>query len=214
VAFLSSSTVRKPLPTCRSTFPAGRLATYSFPPTGPKGIAAIVTSTEGEAVLRGMEAEDRTPNVPGIAGFAEACRLCGLGMATESARLSSLRDRLEDLLRRNIDGLVVNGDPSNRLPHNLHISVPGVPNEAVITRLFGSVALSTGSACRWGTDLPSHVLRAMRLPQNVVDGALRIGLGRATTAENIEEAAMLIAAAVSDVRLAMLGKKDDDAFSR
>jgi cysteine desulfurase len=172
---------------------------------GPKGIAAIVTGTEGEVALPGMESEEGTPNVPAIAGFAEACRLCGLEMAAESARLGSLRDKLEALLCRNVDGLVVNGDASNRLPHNLHVSVPGVPNDAVIARLFRSVALSTGSACRSGTDLSSHVLRAMRLPQDVVEGALRIGLGRATTDEEIEEAAALIALAVSDVRLAMRG---------
>lgn len=170
---------------------------------GPKGIAAIVTGEEGEALLRGMESEEGTPNVPAIAGFAEACRLCSLEMKTESVRLGLLRDRLEDLLHQNIDGLVINGDTSNRLPYNLHVSVPGVPNEAVVARLFRSVALSTGSACRWGADVPSHVLQAMRLPQNVVEGALRIGLGRETTAEEIEEAGVLIATAVSDVRLAM-----------
>jgi cysteine desulfurase len=169
---------------------------------GPKGIAAIVTGPDGE-VLPGMEAEEGTPNVPAIAGFAEACRLCGLEMTTESARITSLRDRLEGLLRQNVDGLVINGDTSNRLPHNLHVSVPDVPNEAVIARLFRSVALSTGSACRWGTDLPSHVLLAMRLPQNLIEGALRIGLGRATTPEEIDEAAVLISAAISDVRLAV-----------
>ncbi|MGY8666993.1 cysteine desulfurase family protein [Bradyrhizobium sp. UFLA05-109] len=173
---------------------------------GPKGIAAVVTSAEREAALRGMESEEGTPNVPAIAGFAEACRLCALEMAAESARLGLLRDKLEAVLRRDVDGLIVNGDASNRLPHNLHVSVPGVPNEAVVARLFRSVALSTGSACRSGTDLPSHVLQAMRLPQDVIEGALRIGLGRATSEEEIEEAAVLITAAVSAVRLAMRGE--------
>lgn len=205
--FVDASQAAAHVPIDVSDWEIGYLLVSAHKMYGPKGIAAIVTGAEGDPALRGMESEEGTPNVPAIAGFAEACRLCGLEMAAESARLGSLRDKLEGLLRRNVDGLIVNGDTSNRLPHNLHVSVPGVPNEAVVVRLFRSVALSTGSACRSGTDLPSHVLQAMRLPQEVVEGALRIGLGRATTEEQIEEVAVLIAAAISDVRLAMRGKE-------
>ncbi len=140
---------------------------------GPKGIAAVLTGTEGQAVLRGMERDQGTPNVPAIAGFAEACRLCRHEMISESARISSLRDKLEHRLRQTVDGMIVNGDTANRLPHNLHISIPDVPNDAVAARLSRSVALSTGSACRWGTDEPSHVLQSMRLPPSAIEGALR-----------------------------------------
>lgn len=173
---------------------------------GPKGIAALITDTEGLGVVRNMELEEGTPNVPAIAGLAEACRICGSEMDESAARVGRLRDRLESLLRRGIDGLVVNGDPVNRLPHNLHVSVPDVPNDAVVARLSRSVALSTGSACRWGTDLPSHVLEAMRLPPGVVEGALRMGLGRETTVEEVDEAASLIVAAVAAVRRSMHGE--------
>jgi cysteine desulfurase len=114
-----------------------------------------------------------------------------------------LRDRLEGILLAKIDGLVVNGDLDRRMGHNLHFSVPGIPNDAVVARLSRSVALSTGSACQWGTDEPSHVLRAMRLPDDIQRGAVRIGLGRNTTEEEIDLAAELIVTAIQDTRLAL-----------
>jgi cysteine desulfurase len=80
---------------------------------------------------------------------------------------------------------VVNGDTTHRLAGNLHISVSGIPNSAVIARSTHHLAISTGSACSSGVESPSHVLQALRLPEVVVDGALRIGLGKFTTEEEM-----------------------------
>jgi cysteine desulfurase len=172
---------------------------------GPKGMAALVSGTGEGIVFRDLETDAGTPNVAAMVGFAEACRICGSGMTETSARIAKLRDLLERMLLDGIPGLVRNGDTDNRLPQNLHISVPDAPNDAVVARLSNSVALSTGSACRSGTDVPSHVLRAMRLPQHLIDGALRIGLGRDTTTADVEAAGKLICAAVEDVRNAIEG---------
>lgn len=172
---------------------------------GPKGAAGLIVNGETLSALLELEKAEGTPNVPAIAGFAEACRLRRLDMLDEFDRVGRLRDRLEELLVGKIDGLFVNGDRSNRMANNLHVSIDGVPNEAVVARLSRSVALSTGAACRWGTDEPSHVLRAMALPDKLVEGALRLGLGRQTTARDVELAAELIAAAVEDTRQAMRG---------
>jgi cysteine desulfurase len=172
---------------------------------GPKGIAALVSGTGKGILLRNLEAHRGTPNVAAMVGFAEACRISASDMTETSARIGGLRDRLERMLLDGIPGLVRNGDTDNRLPQNLHVSVPDAPNDAVVARLSRSVALSTGSACRSGTDVASHVLRAMRLPRNLIDGALRIGLGRHTTAAEIEVAGKLICAAVEDVRNAING---------
>lgn len=172
---------------------------------GPKGAAALIVNGDNLPSLLEIEKAEGTPNVPAIAGFAEACRLCRSGMADEFVRVGRLRDRLEELLVGKVDGLTVNGDRSNRMANNLHVSIDGVPNEAVVARLSRSVALSTGAACRWGTDEPSHVLRAMGLSDRSVEGALRLGLGRQTTARDVELAAELIAAAVEDTRKAMRG---------
>ena len=124
---------------------------------GPKGAGALVAP-------RGFGARsphrrvpgvgEGTPNVPGIAGLGEACRLRGLEHATDEKRMAVQRDRLETLLLEEIDGLVVNGDPEHRLSNNLHVAVPGVPNNAVIARLRRRVALSSGAACSSGAETP------------------------------------------------------------
>jgi cysteine desulfurase len=99
---------------------------------------------------------------------------------------------------------VINGDAANRLPQNLHLSVPGAPNDMVLGRLRGKVSASTGSACNAGAQEPSHVLQAMGLPNALLDSCLRIGLGRSTETEEIEMVALLIADAVHDVRASFL----------
>lgn len=173
---------------------------------GPKGAAAIVLGDDVDAeALRLSEADDGTPNVPAIAGFGEACRLRRKEMAADAIRIAALRDLLEANLVAGVPGLVVNGDRDNRLAHNLHFSVPGVPNEAVVARLSRSVALSTGAACRSGVDEPSHVLRAMRLPEDVQNGAIRVGLGRTTNEEDVRLASDLIRFAIEETRQAMNG---------
>ena len=86
-------------------------------------------------------------NVPGIAGFGEACRLMRVEGAGDERRIRACRDRLETHLLRGLPDIVVNGNRGNRLAHNLHLSAPGIPNDAVIARLRNKVAVSTGAAC-------------------------------------------------------------------
>lgn len=164
---------------------------------GPKGVGALVSSPLMRFPDHG------TPNVPGIAGFGEACRLRSEERGADEPRIAALRNRLEALLRTRIQGLGVNGDPDHRLSGNLHVSVPGVPNDAVIARLRDTVAISTGAACTSGTPEPSHVLRAMGLSDDRQEGALRIGVGKFTSDLDIECAADHIAHAVECTRAAM-----------
>jgi cysteine desulfurase len=124
-------------------------------------------------------------------------------MIDDEDRLTALRDRLEAILERHIPGVVVNGDRQHRLSNNLHVSIPGVPNDAVVARLRRVVAISTGAACTTGTQEPSHVLRAMSLPETLQEGALRIGLGKFNTAEEIDIAGHEIVKAVSAVAAAL-----------
>jgi cysteine desulfurase len=119
------------------------------------------------------------------------------------AQIASKRDRLQNLLLEKIPGLVINGDTTSRLAGNLHISIPDIPNSAVIARVRAKLAISTGSACSSGVETPSHVLRALGLSDNMIEGALRIGLGKFTTDEEIDQAAEILATAVSQTRKAM-----------
>ena len=86
---------------------------------------------------------------------------------------------------------------------NLHISVPNAPNSAVVARLRDTVAVSTGAACSSGIEAPSHVLRAVGLPADLLEGALRIGLGKFTSDADVLDAAESICQAVEDVRVAV-----------
>lgn len=167
---------------------------------GPKGTGALLVD---ETVARRFSSalnRGGTLNVPGITGLGEAARLRRLEMKADAIRVAELRDYLQVLLLDALPDLVVNGDIERRLPHNLHIAMPGVPNAAVTAHLLPTVALSTGAACHSGAQEPSHVLRAMGLPEAVQEGALRMGLSRFTTQDEVEQAAAHIIDAITTVR--------------
>jgi cysteine desulfurase len=174
---------------------------------GPKGVGALAV---GEANVHSELTEhvvghSGTLNVPGIVGFGEASRLMMLEGTEDEKRVRELRDRLEASLLAGLPGIVVNGNRMNRLSHNLHISLPGIPNDAVIARLRDRVAVSTGAACSSGAQTPSHVLRAMGLSDDLQDGAIRIGLGKNTTGVEIDRAGAEIIAAAREVAGSLRG---------
>lgn len=176
---------------------------------GPKGVGALISPVFEYASIFGLQgAHHPTPNVSGIAALGFACELMAREGEEESQRLAQLRDQLQERLKSLVPGLIVNGPQTERLPHNLHVSAPGAPNDVVLSRLRGRVSISTGSACNTGAQEPSHVLRAMRLPDPYIDSCLRIGLGRTTTANEVERAAVEIAAAINDVRSSFSGVLD------
>jgi cysteine desulfurase len=163
---------------------------------GPKGIGAIYVrrrnprvrlnaQMDGGGHERGMRSG--TLNVPAIVGLGVACELCGREMAGEAARLSALRDRLEQGLLR-IDGATVNGSLEHRLPHTTNISFGGVDGQALLAGLGKDVALSTGSACTSASMEPSYVLKALGVEDDLAHSSLRLGLGRWTTAEEVDYA--------------------------
>jgi cysteine desulfurase len=193
------------VPLCVRDWGVTYLALSAHKMYGPKGIGALVTERRDVRPSHSPTAGvgDGTPNVPGIAGLGEACRLRRLEMSLDEPRIAALRDALEAELRACVPDLHVNGDVANRLSHNLHVSAPGVPNDAVVARLRRRVAISTGAACMSGAQTPSHVLRAMGLAPALQEGALRISLGRLTTGEEVSFAAEQIATAIQATRLAM-----------
>jgi cysteine desulfurase len=175
---------------------------------GPKGIGALyVRRASGITVTPlfaggGQERGIRpgTLNVPGIVGFGAAAELCRREMAAEAERVGALRDRLLAGLEAGLDGVTVNGSRAARLPHNLHVSFAGVDGEALMTGLADDVAVSSGSACASGRREPSHVVRALGLGPAESWGALRFGLGRTTTADDVEVAIARVVALVTQLR--------------
>ena len=175
---------------------------------GPKGVGALYVrgaSPRARLVCQndggGQEAGLRsgTLNVPGIVGLGAAARLAFEELAEEGKRLAVLRDRLEARLLAALDGAWVNGGGAPRLPNTLNVSFGQVSGEALLSRLPG-IAASTGSACSSAGDDPHYVLRAMGVGEERAAGAVRLSLGRFTTAEEIDEAAALIVAAVKNLR--------------
>ena len=167
---------------------------------GPKGAGALYLR-RGIAIEPlfhggGQERDRRsgTENIPGIAGFAEATRLLLLERDANSARMRRLRDKFIADASQRIPGLRLNGHPVQRLPNNINFSVPGVEGEAMLLNLdLAGIAASSGSACASGSIDPSHVLLAMNLPPELVRSALRLSLGRSTTASQLDHALEVLA---------------------
>jgi cysteine desulfurase len=167
---------------------------------GPKGVGALYVRRRDPRVSlsaqihgggheRGLRSG--TLNVPGIVGMGHAAQLAGKLMETEAKRLSALRDELETAIL-SIGGVLLNTDPSRRLPHVGNYSFEGVQGDALLRALTRELALSSGSACTSALPEPSYVLRALGRSDELASAAIRIALGRSTTAEDIRHAQSVI----------------------
>jgi cysteine desulfurase len=180
---------------------------------GPKGAGALFIRKQKPKLALAAQIDgggqengirSGTLNVPGIVGVGRAAEICRLEMATEAPRLAALRDRLLAALRAEVDGLRVNGTLERRLPHNLHVSFDDVEGEALLMAL-GDLAVSTGSACSSGSQKPSHVLQAIGAVGDRAGASIRFGLGRMTTAEQVDHAAARVTTVVKALRAKRTG---------
>ena len=171
---------------------------------GPKGVGAlyvrrkrvaIEAEIDGGGHERGMRSG--TLNVPGIVGFGRAVDIARDEMPAEAERARTLRDRLLDALRSTVDGVTVNGDLGRRLPGNLNVSFDGVDGEALLVGL-DDIAVSSGAACTQAE--PSHVLMALGRSKEQALASLRFGIGRTTTADEIDYAADRVSGVVKRLR--------------
>ncbi|WP_108521138.1 cysteine desulfurase family protein [Bradyrhizobium algeriense] len=160
---------------------------------GPKGVGALVLAEDVqglEPLLRGGGQElgrrAGTENVAGIAAFGAAVRAAMGALDGDTARLRSLRDRLEAGLKQTPDVIVFSEDVP-RLPNTTLFTVPGLRAEtAVIGFDLGGIAVSSGSACSSGKVQPSHVLEAMGYGKELAQGAVRLSLGWSTSEADID----------------------------
>jgi cysteine desulfurase len=157
----------------------------------------IVAQMDGGGHERGMRSV--TLNVPGIVGFGVAAELCRLEMDEESKRTFALRERLRKGIQERVSDTYVNGSMEFRLPGNINLSFAYVEGEAMLMALK-DVAVSSGSACTSASVEPSYVLRAMGVPDERARSSLRFGLGRFTTAEEIDYAVPAVVTAVQHWR--------------
>lgn len=161
---------------------------------GPKGVGALYIrrrdprvrlepQMDGGGQERGLRSG--TSNVPGIVGFGVACELCHQEMASESVRLTDLRERLRQGIQEQLSDVKLNGHPAERLPGNLNLSFAHIKGEALLMALR-DIAVSSGSACTTASLEPSYVLKALGLDDELAHGSIRFGLGRFNTAEETD----------------------------
>jgi len=161
---------------------------------GPKGVGALYVRRKNPRVKLTAQIDggghekgvrSGTLNVPGIVGFGKACEISRLEMAEETARVSGLRDKLQDALL-SIEESHLNGDKQRRLPHVTNVSFKYAESEGLIMGLNKNVAVSSGSACTSASLEPSYVLKALGLDDDLAHSSIRFGLGRSTTKEEID----------------------------
>jgi cysteine desulfurase len=197
---------------------------------GPKGVGALYVRGKNPRVRltpvmlgggheRGLRSG--TLNVPGIVGFGKAAEIAVGEMETEGRRLRLLRQRLYEGIVSRVEDVTLNGAPlpgiepdgslspaerEERLPGNLNLSFAGVEGEALLMGIR-DVAVSSGSACTSASLRPSHVLKALGVPDELAHASIRFGLGRWNTEEEVDYTVAAVAAAVRRLReMAPMGR--------
>jgi cysteine desulfurase len=163
---------------------------------GPKGIGALYVRKANPQVQvapvifgGGHEQGIRsgTLNVPAIVGFGAAAELCQAELESEAERLRGYSTKILSELSQAIAGVELNGHPTERLPHNLNISIAGTRSSDFIG-LLSDLAISAGSACNTANPAPSHVVTALGYGTERALASLRLSLGRHTTLAEVDYA--------------------------
>jgi len=174
----------------------------------PKGIGALYLrgGLEPARLMHGATHENGrrpgTENVLEIVGLGAACEIIGRDLDHHRRHFAKMRDRLHNGLLRELgeDSLRLNGHPEVRLPNTLSVSFRGVEANALVAAIGDVVAVSAGAACHAdGVEL-SVVLKEMKIPVEWAMGTLRLTTGRATTADDIDQAVSVVSEAVRRLR--------------
>ena len=169
---------------------------------GPKGAGALYVRRRPRVRLSplfsggGQERGLRSGTLPAplLIGLGEACRIAAAEMAADHARIAGLRDLFMQRLTRAVPAIALNGSAAARIPGNLNLTFPAA-EAAGLMEAIPDLCVSTGSACSSAEVEPSYVLRALGLSDAAARRTLRVGIGRFTSAADIEFAANALAAA-------------------
>lgn len=176
---------------------------------GPKGIGVLYRRRSNprvqlEPVIYGGGHErglrSGTLNVPAIVGFGEAARLAKKEMVAEDEQFRAWTRQMYQDLVDELGDVQLNGHPTQRLPHNLNVSIPGIKARALIPQLK-DVAIATGSACTSAEVKPSHVIQALGFGDTRAHSALRISVGRLNNDAQIRQASSSLVTAVQHLRV-------------
>lgn len=190
------------------TLPVDLLSLSSHKMYGPKGVGALYIrrGTPPLAPLLsggGQEKKRRggTENVPGIVGLGKAADIARARLEEDRSRLIQLRNGLRQRIEEHITGVRFYGHPEFHLPNTLSLGFDGVEGQTLMIRLdLEGISVSTGTACSSGSVLPSEVLAAMAVPENLMYQTIRISLGRGNRAEDMARVAAALERVVLDIR--------------
>lgn len=175
---------------------------------GAKGIGAlyvrrrnprvnIASQQHGGGQERGIRSG--TLYTPQIVGFGKAVEIALQNQTTENEFLTQLRKRLWEQISQ-LEGIYLNGHPTQRLAGNLNVSVEGVDGSALLLGLQQVMAVSSGSACSSTNTAPSHVLTALGHSEKLARASVRFGIGRFNTVEEIDKVAQHFISTVESLR--------------
>jgi cysteine desulfurase len=167
------------------------LSAHKF--NGPKGVGVLYIRRNTPFVpilVGGAQERDRragTENVAGIVGMSVALETAVRNQALNAAHCQTLRDRLTSSFQERLNGVHLNGHPTERLPNNVNCSFEGIEGEAILLGLdLAGIAASSGSACTAGSLEPSHVLLATGQQHDLARGSLRLTVGATNTEKEVD----------------------------
>lgn len=159
---------------------------------GPKGIGALIikegTPFSGIYLGGGQEANYRpgTENLTGIIGFAQAIKLLDQNKA-DAENAGMLQEYFESKIKHEIPSAVIICGNTKRSPNISAVAFPGINNESMLLNLdLAGIAVSVGSACSSGSIKQSHILKAMALPDEIINSTIRFSYGRYTMREELD----------------------------
>lgn len=174
---------------------------------GPKGVGALFVRRKPRVRLqslingggqeRGMRSGTLSP--PLCVGLGEACAIAEVEMAEEYRRLTILRNRFYQAITSELEEVYLNGDFDQRIPGNLNLSFAHVEGEGLMMGVK-ELAVSSGSACTSASLEPSYVLRALGVEAEMAHTSIRIGIGRFTTEEELDQALKSLVSEVNRLR--------------
>ena len=160
---------------------------------GPKGVGFLYVRRNqdlssfihGGSQERGKRAG--TENVAGIVGMAQALVIAAQEMPYTRGKLTRLRNYFVERVRHEIPNIRLNGHPYKRLPGNVNFSIEGIDATALLVLLEeDGICASAGSACNTGQTRISHVIEAIRVPEDYAGGSVRFTMGRDTTRRDVD----------------------------
>ena len=159
---------------------------------GPLGVGALILDKQlpiSKLQFGGSQEKKRragTENVPAIVGFGKAAELAIADLQTTSSHTRILRDALEKGLKE-FSSVTIFAEQAKRLPNTVQFGIDGFAGETMLMQLDRkAIAVSSGSACTSGKAEPSHVLKAMKVPDTLANSAIRVSFGKNNTMSDVE----------------------------